>query len=94
MFIGLSLYGNPEFGSNKLYCVSVTVTHFIGDWLDPRARLDMEKRKFMTLSRLELRPLGRPARSQSLFRLLPVYRYYCYWAYFYGNFRDRRVLIR
>jgi hypothetical protein len=30
---------------------------------------DVEKRKFLTLPGLELRPLGRPARSQSLYRL-------------------------
>jgi hypothetical protein len=36
----------------------------------PRAGLeDVEKRKFLTLSGLELRPLGRPAGSQSLCRL-------------------------
>jgi hypothetical protein len=35
--------------------------------MDPKAGLDdMEKRKFLTLPGLELRPLGRPARSQSL----------------------------
>jgi hypothetical protein len=40
-------------------------------WVDPRAGLDDgEKRKFLTLPGLELRPLGRPARSQSLSRLL------------------------
>jgi hypothetical protein len=39
--------------------------------VDPRAGLDnVEKRKFLTLSGLELRPLGRPARSQSLSQLL------------------------
>jgi hypothetical protein len=38
--------------------------------VDPRAGLDeVEKRKFLTLKELELRPLGRPARSQSLYRL-------------------------
>jgi hypothetical protein len=38
--------------------------------VDPRASLDnLEKRKFLTLPGLELRPLGRPARSQSLYRL-------------------------
>jgi hypothetical protein len=38
--------------------------------VDPGASLDdMEKRKFLNLRRLELRPLGRPARSQSLYRL-------------------------
>jgi hypothetical protein len=30
---------------------------------------DVEKRKFLTLLGVELRPLGRPARSQSLYRL-------------------------
>jgi hypothetical protein len=38
-------------------------THWIGGWVDPRAGLD-KKRKFLTLPGLELRPLGRPARSQ------------------------------
>jgi hypothetical protein len=36
----------------------------------PRAVLDdVKKRKFLTLPGLELRPLDRPARSQSLYRL-------------------------
>jgi hypothetical protein len=36
----------------------------------PRVGLDdVEKRKFLTLPGLELRPLGRPARSQSIYRL-------------------------
>jgi hypothetical protein len=39
--------------------------------VDPRAGLDdVEKRKFLTLPGLKLRPLERPARSQSLYRLL------------------------
>jgi hypothetical protein len=38
--------------------------------VDPRASLeDVEKRKFLTLPGLKLRPLGRPARSKSLYRL-------------------------
>jgi hypothetical protein len=38
--------------------------------VDTRAGLeDVEKRKFLTLQGLELRPLGRPARSQLLYRL-------------------------
>jgi hypothetical protein len=38
--------------------------------MDPRAGLDdLEKRKFLTLSGLELRALRHPARSQSLYRL-------------------------
>jgi hypothetical protein len=45
-------------------------THWIRGWVDPRTGLDdVEKRKFVTLQELELRPLGRPARSQSLCRL-------------------------
>jgi hypothetical protein len=45
-------------------------THWIGDWLDPRAGLDgVEKKKFLTLPGLALRLLCRLARSQSLYRL-------------------------
>jgi hypothetical protein len=45
-------------------------THWIGDWVGPRTGLDdVEKRKYLTLSRLELRPLGLPAHFQSLYRL-------------------------
>jgi hypothetical protein len=45
-------------------------THCIGGWVDPRVGLDdVEKRKFLILAGLELRPLGRQARSQSLYRL-------------------------
>jgi hypothetical protein len=44
--------------------------HWIGGWEDPITGLDdMEKRKFFTLSGLELRPLSLPARSQSVYRL-------------------------
>jgi hypothetical protein len=35
----------------------------------PRTGLDDVKRKILSLPGLELRPLGRPARSQSLYRL-------------------------
>jgi hypothetical protein len=43
-------------------------THWIGDWVTPRAGLDdVEKTKFLTLLGLELRNLCRPARSQSLY---------------------------
>jgi hypothetical protein len=39
-------------------------THWIVGLVDLRAGLDdLEKRKFLTLPGLELRPLGRPARS-------------------------------
>jgi hypothetical protein len=44
-----------------------TCTHWIECWADPRVGLDdLEKRTFLTLPGLELRPLRRPARSQSL----------------------------
>jgi hypothetical protein len=44
--------------------------HARADWVGPRVGLDeVEKRKFLTLPGLELRSLGRPARSQSLYRL-------------------------
>jgi hypothetical protein len=38
--------------------------HLIGGWVGPRARLEyVEKKKSLTLPGLELRTLGRPARS-------------------------------
>jgi hypothetical protein len=44
-------------------------THWIGGWVGPRVGLnDGERRKFSILLGLELRPLGRPTRSQSLYR--------------------------
>jgi hypothetical protein len=45
-------------------------THCIGGWMDHRGGPDdVEKKKFLTLSGFEIRPLGRPARSQLLYRL-------------------------
>jgi hypothetical protein len=45
-------------------------THCIKGWVDRRADLDdVEERKFLTLPELELRPIGRPTRTQSLYRL-------------------------
>jgi hypothetical protein len=45
-------------------------THWVGGWVVPRAGLDaVEKRKFLTLPGLELRSIGRLARSQLLCRL-------------------------
>jgi hypothetical protein len=44
-------------------------TDWIEDWVNSRAGLDgVEKRKFLALPGLKLRPLGRPARGQSLYR--------------------------
>jgi hypothetical protein len=56
----------------------------MGGWVGPRTGLDdVEKRKFLTLSGLELRPLCRPARSQqsSAFHLLHA-------GFFFGLFFD------
>jgi hypothetical protein len=45
-------------------------TLWIAGWMDPRTSLgDMEKRKFLILPGHELRPIGCPTRSQSLYRL-------------------------
>jgi hypothetical protein len=45
-------------------------THWFGGWVGPRVGLhNVEKRTFLILPGLELRPLGRPARSQSLYRV-------------------------
>jgi hypothetical protein len=45
-------------------------TNWIGGWVNPRAGLDdVEKRKFLPLPGLALRPLGRPARSQLVYRM-------------------------
>jgi hypothetical protein len=52
-------------------------THWIGSRVNPIAGLDdMEKRTFFTLSALELRPFGRRARSQSLYRLQIIFVFY------------------
>jgi hypothetical protein len=51
-------------------CRFTARTYRLGGWVDPRVGLDdVEKRKFLTLLGLELRPVGRPVRSQSLYRL-------------------------
>jgi hypothetical protein len=54
--------------------------HWIGVWVGPRADLDyVEKRKFLTLPGLEVRPLDRPACSQSQYLLSSrtyTYKYY------------------
>jgi hypothetical protein len=47
---------------------SASGTHWIGRRVDPRAGLD-DMEKIFTLLGLELRSLGRPARSQSQYRL-------------------------
>jgi hypothetical protein len=45
-------------------------THWIGAWVDPRTGLDnLGKRKILLVPGQELRPLHRPARNQSLYRL-------------------------
>jgi hypothetical protein len=47
---------------------NVSGTHWTGGWVDPTVHLgDVERRKILRLPGLELRPLDRPARSQSLY---------------------------
>jgi hypothetical protein len=49
---------------------TVVLFHWIGGWVDTSFGLDdVEKRKFLTLPGLDLRPLGHAAHSQSLYRL-------------------------
>jgi hypothetical protein len=62
-------------------------TQWIGGWVGLRASLDgVEKRRFLTLPGLELRPLCRPACSQSLYRLrYPVSEKKCVYRYIYIN---------
>jgi hypothetical protein len=51
--------------------------------MGPGPGLDsMEKRKFLTLLGLELRPLGRPVRSQLLYRLCNRQRINLYAKYY------------
>jgi hypothetical protein len=71
--------------------------HSTGGWVGPRAGLDeMEKWKFLTLPGLELRPLGRPARNQSLYRLRypgssrPARSQSLYWLRYPGSSRPAR----
>jgi hypothetical protein len=60
-------------------------THWIGGSVGPRTGLNnVEKRKFLTPLGLELRPLGRPARRQSLYRLrYPGSGYICRQVFFF-----------
>jgi hypothetical protein len=48
-------------------------THWVGGWVGPRAGLDnVEKRKLLTLPRLEHQPLSCPAHSQLLYQLIII----------------------
>jgi hypothetical protein len=54
-------------------------TDWIVGWVGPRARVDdVEKSKILTVSILELRPLGRPDRGQTLYRLRYPSSHYIY----------------
>jgi hypothetical protein len=68
IFLTSALIGGEWSASRPCRCTPGT--HCIGGLMDSRAGLDdLEKRKFLTLQGLELRPFSRPARSQSLYRL-------------------------
>jgi hypothetical protein len=73
IFLTSALVGG-EWSASRLDCFTpeekAPCTHWIGDCVDLRANMDdVEKRKFLTPQGLELRPLGRSLRSQSLYRL-------------------------
>jgi hypothetical protein len=58
-FLTLALVGGE-------WSASRPCTHFTAGWVGPTTFLDdVKKRKFLPLTRLELRPLDRPTRSQS-----------------------------
>jgi hypothetical protein len=70
IFLTSVLAGGEWSASRPGRFTSAPGTHWIGGWVDPSAGMDgVEKRKYLTLLELELRPLVRPARSQSLYRL-------------------------
>jgi hypothetical protein len=71
-------------------------THSIGGWMGPITGMDdVEKRKFLTLPGFDLRPLGRPARSQSLYWLRVTYTSITYsWKLFFSYFILKRRFIR
>jgi hypothetical protein len=49
-------------------------THWKGRWMDFTTGLDdVEKRKFLALPGLKIRPFNRPARRKTLYRLLYPY---------------------
>jgi hypothetical protein len=73
IFLTSALVGGEWSASRPCHLIPgerVPGTHWIGGWVGHRFGLDdLETRKCLILAGLELRPLGRPARNQSLYRL-------------------------
>jgi hypothetical protein len=70
VFLTLTLVGSESSPGRFTPRVRVPGTHWITGRVGPKAVLDnTEKRKFLTLTGLELQPLSRPECSQSLYRL-------------------------
>jgi hypothetical protein len=73
VFLTWALVGDEWSASRPVHFTSrerAPGTHCIGGWVGPRTGLeDMEKRKFLSLMGLELRCLGRPPCSLSLYQL-------------------------
>jgi hypothetical protein len=64
IFLTSALVGGEWSTSRPCYFTPGEIARWIGGWVDLRAGLDdLEKRKFLILPGLELRSLGRPARS-------------------------------
>jgi hypothetical protein len=69
VFLTPALAGG-EWSASRSGCFTpgetIPSTHWIGGWVDPRAGLDdFQKRKFLTLPVLKLRPVCHPARSRA-----------------------------
>jgi hypothetical protein len=63
-------------------------THWIGGWVYPSAGLDgVERKEFLTLSEMELRPLSRSVSSQSLYRLRYPGSYGVFIRIWYGTYK-------
>jgi hypothetical protein len=74
-------------GSFMPWALNPLGNHWIGGWVGPTTGVDhMEEWKFLTLPWLELQPLGRPARSQSV-----------YWPHYRGShikYREIKIYVR
>jgi hypothetical protein len=72
IFLNSALVGGEWSASTPIHLIlgeKAPHTHWIEGWVHPPADVDNVKIKFLTLVGLELRVLGRPARSLSLYRL-------------------------
>jgi hypothetical protein len=63
VLVGVKFHASVDFPRE-----GATSNPWIGSWVGPRAGLDnVKRRKILPLPAVELRPLGLPVRSQSLY---------------------------